>query len=373
MGGRTVAGVVLVIALVAACGGRVGDPASVVPHPAAGEEASAVVTETAPPTAEPIPDDVPRLDASAVSTSVVVEPPVESAVSTSVVVEPPVESAVSTSVVVEPPVESAVSTSVVVEPLVESVVVEPPVESVAPASPTEGAAAGPVSSPKPATSQPTERRVTPPGQPVAVLVAKDGVNGVIPVYDTPDGTRLSFRDGDLWSFTYRGNRLVLRVTQGAEGDEWVEADLPVRPTGVRGWIRTENFDWTTVNHHILVDLSDRSVALFEGNELIVATQAIVGTPSTPTPILSGFIVEKIPNHSQQNASIVLGDWILMLSFFSQTLDSFGGGLPRIALHGTHIPGRVGEALSNGCIRIPNDIIETIAHRAPLGTVVNVRA
>ena len=364
IGGRTVAGVVLVIALVAACGGRVGDPASVVPHPAAGEEASAVVTETAPPTAEPIPDDVPRLDASAVSTS------------TSVVVEPPVEPAVSTStsVVVEPLVESVVEPLVepVVEPLVESVV-EPPVESVAPASPTEGAAAGPVSSPKPTTSQPTERRVTPPGQPVAVLVAKDGVNGVIPVYDTPDGTRLSFRDGDLWSFTYRGNRLVLRVTQGAEGDEWVEADLPVRPTGVRGWIRTENFDWTTVNHHILVDLSDRSVALFEGNELIVATQAIVGTPSTPTPILSGFIVEKIPNHSQQNASIVLGDWILMLSFFSQTLDSFGGGLPRIALHGTHIPGRVGEALSNGCIRIPNDIIETIAHRAPLGTVVNVRA
>ena len=63
----------------------------------------------------------------------------------------------------------------------------------------------------------------------------------------------------------------------------------------------------------------------------------------------------------------------MLSFFTESLDSFGGGLPRIALHGTHIPERVGEALSNGCIRIPNNIIETIAHQAPLGTVVNIVA
>ena len=208
---------------------------------------------------------------------------------------------------------------------------------------------------------------------MTVLVAKDDVNGVIPVYDAPDGTRLSFPDGELWSYTFRGNRLVVRVTQGSRGDAWVQAELPVRPSGVRGWIRTENFDWVTHNHHVLVDVSARSVALFDGDDLVVSTRAIVGKSSTPTPTLRGFIVEKLPNHNQQNASVVLGDWVLMLSFFSQALSSFGGGLPRIALHGTHIPERVGEALSNGCIRIPNHIIETIARRAPLGTVVNVVA
>ena len=213
----------------------------------------------------------------------------------------------------------------------------------------------------------------PPWQPVTVLIARDDVNGVIPVYDAPDGSRLSFPDGELWSYTFRGNRLVARVTQGSQGDEWVQADLPVRPNGVRGWIRTENFNWSTVTSHILIDVSDRSVALFEGDSLVASTRAIVGKPATPTPTLSGFLVEKLPNHDQQNASVVLGSWILMLSFFSESLSSFGGGLPRIALHGTHIPERVGEALSNGCIRIPNDIIETIAQRAPLGTVVNIVA
>ena len=221
---------------------------------------------------------------------------------------------------------------------------------------------------------PTTAPVTaPPWQPVTILTSKDDVNSIIPVYDAPNGTRLAFPDGDLWSYTFRRNRLVARVLQGAEGDEWVQVELPVRPNGARGWVRAEHFNWSTVSHHVLIDVSDRSVALYEGDNLVASTRAIVGKPATPTPTLSGFLVEKLPNHSQQNASIVLGDWILMLSFFSEALNSFGGGLPRIALHGTHIPERVGEALSNGCIRIPNDIVETIARQAPLGTVVNIVA
>ena len=208
---------------------------------------------------------------------------------------------------------------------------------------------------------------------MTVLVAKENVNGVVPVYDTPGGLRLRFQDGDVWSYTFRGNRLVVRVLQGSEGDEWVLAELPVRPSGARGWIRTENFNWSTVRHHVLIDVSDRLVALFDGDDLVTYTRAIVGKSGTPTPTLSGFIVEKLPNHNRQNGSGVVGDWILMLSFFSEALDTFGGGLPRIALHGTHIPERVGEALSNGCIRIPNNIIEVIARTAPLGTVVNITA
>ena len=224
--------------------------------------------------------------------------------------------------------------------------------------------------PPPPAAAPT---TAPAWEPVTILTSKDEVNSILPVYDAPNGTRLAFPDGDVWSYTYRRNRLVTRLLQGSQGDEWVQVELPVRPNGANGWVRAEHFNWSTVSHHILIDVSDRSVALYEGDNLITSTGAIVGKSNTPTPTLSGFLVEKLPNHSQQEASIVLGDWILMLSFFSEELNSFGGGLPRIALHGTHIPERVGEALSNGCIRIPNDIVETIAQRAPLGTVVNIVA
>ncbi len=251
-----------------------------------------------------------------------------------------------------------------------------------PAEPDEPSAAPTPLEPPPAPPLPPEPRPTTwpafvpdnlEWEPATILVSKEGVNEIVPVYDAPDGNRLTFPDGELWSYTYRRNRLVVRVTQGEWGDEWVQAELPIRPNGTRGWIRTDKFNWSTVNHHILVDVSDRSIALFDGDELITHSQVIVGKRATPTPMLLGFIVEKLPNHNQQNGSVVLGDWILMLSFFSEALNSFGGGLPRIALKGTLIPERVGEALSNGGPRIPNDIIEVIAQEAPLGTAVNIIA
>ena len=346
--GRVVAGIVVVAVLVAACGANVGESADIA------ESAAAV-------NGGPILDRAPAVRSASVAPAAVPPQP-----------DPP------SPPVTEPEVASPPVTQPDPPPVTEPEVASPPVTQPDPPPVTEPEVASPpVTEPDPPPPPvPQPPPPPPPGeppswQPVNILVAKDDVNGVIPVYDAPDGTRLSFRDGELWSYTFRGNRLVVRVTQGSRGDEWVEAELPMRPSGIRGWIRTENFNWTTVNHHITVDVSQRSVALYDGDELVISTRAIVGKPATPTPRLRGYIVEKLPNHSQQNASVVLGDWVLMLSFFSQSLDSFGGGLPRIALHGTHIPERVGEALSNGCIRIPNNIIETIARRAPLGTVVSV--
>ena len=51
-------------------------------------------------------------------------------------------------------------------------------------------------------------------------------------------------------------------------------------------------------------------------------------------------------------------------------DSFDGGLPEIALHGTNQPSLVGSAASNGCIRMPNDAILQLESLVPLGTVVH---
>ena len=112
---------------------------------------------------------------------------------------------------------------------------------------------------------PIRERAAPAWQPQRIMVAKPNLREIIPVYDAPNGTQISFKDGPLWSYTYRGNQLVVRVLQGSEGDEWVEAELPMRPwdnrdrpNGVRGWVRTENFDWRTVTHHIQIDLSDEN-------------------------------------------------------------------------------------------------------------------
>ena len=271
----------------------------------------------------------------------------------------------------DPPSESATGEIPVASP-VEAEAKSPPPPSPQAVEPEATAQAVTEPAPSlPAPVQPEVRSPAPVWEPATILISKDGVDEIIPVYDAPDGNRLTFPDGEVWSYTYRRNRLVVRVTQGERGDEWVEAELPIRPNGVRGWIRTDKFDWSTVNHHILIDISDRHLVLYDGDEVVTQSRVIVGKPSTPTPLLSGFIVEKLPNHNQEHFSVVVGDWVLMLSFFSEALNSFGGGLPRIAIKGTHIPERVGEALSNGGARVPNQILEVVAWEAPLGTAVNV--
>ncbi len=195
------------------------------------------------------------------------------------------------------------------------------------------------------------------------------------MFDAPDGTELNLRDGPLWGYTYRGNPLVVRVTQGNEGDEWVEAELPVRshdqsaPSGVRGWLRTENFTWRTVNHHIQVDLSDENgyprVDFWNGNTWVTGSYAIIGRPGNTTPVMDAFVVEKYP------ASRDLGTHVLMLSGFSTTFQNDDGALPRIALHGTDVPERIGERISNGDIRVPNAVVGAIYSQAPLGTRVTI--
>ncbi len=212
-----------------------------------------------------------------------------------------------------------------------------------------------------------------------ILVARADWREIVPVYDAPNGSEISFKDGPFWSYTYRGNPIVVKVMQGSEGDEWVEAELPLRPwdnfsrpNGVRGWLRTENFEWRTVDHHIQIDLADENgnprVDFWDGDTWITGTYAIIGKASTHTPVMDSFVVEKFPGDNP-----VLGNHVVMLSGFSTTHELFNGGLPRIALHGTHIPERVGERLSNGCIRIPNQWIDLINQQAPLGTSVRIIA
>jgi lipoprotein-anchoring transpeptidase ErfK/SrfK len=55
------------------------------------------------------------------------------------------------------------------------------------------------------------------------------------------------------------------------------------------------------------------------------------------------------------------------------LDMFDGGLPEIAIHGTNQPELMGQARSNGCIRLPNDAIQRLAEVVPLGTPVEIVA
>ena len=47
----------------------------------------------------------------------------------------------------------------------------------------------------------------------------------------------------------------------------------------------------------------------------------------------------------------------------------GGSDTAIRIHGTTDPGSIGRAVSNGCIRMPDEVIQRLRDTLPLGTPV----
>ncbi len=165
---------------------------------------------------------------------------------------------------------------------------------------------------------------------------------------------------------FDGPRVFLVV--GATED-YIEVSLPIRPNGSTGWVSRDDVELSVVTHRAEVDLSDDSLTVWDGDEIIVQTKAATGKPETPTPVGEFFIRDVI----ESNPNGAYGSFILGLSGFSETLDSFAGKEPAIAIHGTNSPDLIGQEVSNGCVRIPNELVEILAGTVPLGTPVTVVA
>lgn len=166
-----------------------------------------------------------------------------------------------------------------------------------------------------------------------------------------------------------GGPLTLRVLRGKPGDQWLEVQLPVRPNGLTGWVPASDYLLTSTRIRAEVDLTKRSVTVFDGPDIIAESAAAIGTSRTPTPLGTFFIAAKRVNPPAER---FLGTHALVLSGFSETLATFSGGLPVIAIHGSNNPSQVlGRAVSNGCVRVPNSVIAFMDRHVPLGAPVHI--
>lgn len=207
----------------------------------------------------------------------------------------------------------------------------------------------------------------PPLAPYEVLVADVRPEvGELSTFDAPNGTQFAPELPQInpWYF---GGALSLLVVKGLETDQWLEVALASRPNGITAWIRTSDVALRRHRFSITIALGERMLRAYEADTLVLETPVVVGRPNTPTPVGTFFVNAEIP---QKNAGGAYGPTILSVSSFSEVLESFDGGLPEIALHGTNQPGLVGSASSNGCIRMPNDAILQLEALVPLGTVVH---
>lgn len=190
----------------------------------------------------------------------------------------------------------------------------------------------------------------------------------IPTIESPVIGRRATAMG--WEFdnpTPWGNPLTFIVTE--DHGEWLRVEMPVRPNGAEGWVRASEFDRSIIDTHVEVDVSDRTLKAYAGDVLIVDTKVVVGKDETPTPTGRLYLTD----FEEKYRGSSYGPWILPLSGYSQALDKFSGGVPVIAMHGTNRPELVGTAASNGCIRMPDDVIQKLRDTLFFGTPVDIRA
>jgi|GEM_PF-752030 len=166
--------------------------------------------------------------------------------------------------------------------------------------------------------------------------------------------------------TVFGNALVYRVLAGEPGDPWAKVYVPARPNGTTAWVQTSQFNWSSSNRMLQINVSTNTVTVFEGNNVLLTTAAVLGKSSSPTPRANGWVEEIMAG-----PSAAYGPRLISLGIYSDALNSFGGSVPKIALHGTNNPGLMGQYASNGCIRVPNDVISQIAGMMPIGSKVQI--
>ncbi len=142
---------------------------------------------------------------------------------------------------------------------------------------------------------------------------------------------------------------------------WLQVQVPVRPNGTTGWIKADGLEESTTDLHIEVSLAWHTLKLFDGDELLLDAPVAVGADDSPTPEGRFFTTTLIQGYAQPSA---YGIAAIGLSGFSEVLDSFGGGPPQIAIHGTYDEAAIGTNVSNGCIRLKNADIQALVDHLP---------
>ncbi len=172
----------------------------------------------------------------------------------------------------------------------------------------------------------------------------------------------------LGQWTYYGQKLTMMGigSTGIGDEEWIEVALPIQPNGSTGWVRAADVTVTSTDYLIRVYLDQHELEYWQGDTLLLTTPVVVGADATPTPPGTYYITDPLPF---ANPSGVYGSYALGLSGYSDTLDSFAGGPPQLAIHGTNQPSLLGTSASHGCVRVANDVISQIAETAGRGTPV----
>src|SRR5580658_374581 len=181
------------------------------------------------------------------------------------------------------------------------------------------------------------------------------------VYVAPGGKPIA-----VLPATELGGPTWVPVVQSSPG--WDRVLLPSRPDRGTGWVFTDGTGGCGVTlrstpYLIRVQVGARKLTVDDNGASMGTWTVAVGTPKTPTPTGRTFILSLLaPPHPTYSPLI------LPLGTHSNALSTFGGGPGTVGLHGWPDPSVFGQAVSNGCVRVPPAALRLLS-RIPLGTLV----
>lgn len=239
--------------------------------------------------------------------------------------------------------------------------------------------------PPPATTEPSPPSVAPPpattavpsgcasGSVVRVGTGQRSFAAVVKeravAYREPGETELaSFEQRNVNNYPTIFGVLAKRVDDRCR-PTWYHVQLPLRPNGITGWVRAADVRLEPVTTRIVVELGERRVILYDRGREVMRARVAIGSSATPTPPGRYYVNQRlIPT----DPTGPYGPGAIGISAFSPVLTGWAQGGP-IAIHGTNRPELIGQAVSNGCIRVRNDELVRLFERTRAGTPVLVRA
>ena len=161
---------------------------------------------------------------------------------------------------------------------------------------------------------------------------------------------------------------VIQEAVGPAGALWLRVRLPARPNGSTGWVRASVGSMTSTDWEIVVHRGQRRAFVLRDGRVRAGFKVVVGKPSTPTPLGTFFVVEKL----RLAPGVTEGPWTLLTSAHSNVLRAYDGGTGQVALHGTiGMSAPLGTFASHGCVRFAPAAISWIAGHVEAGTPVIV--
>jgi hypothetical protein len=198
------------------------------------------------------------------------------------------------------------------------------------------------------------------------VIAHVRPSSVVALRARPNGPVVA-RVGAITRF---GSERALGVVSIRHG-RWLAVTEPGVADNRVVWIdaRAGGLRYSRTALEIDVDLSERTLTVRSGNDVLRTLSVGVGAFDSPTPTGRFAVTDKLDGAS---FSAAYGCCILALSAIQPSVPRGWAGGDRIAIHGTLSPSDFGQAVSAGCVHARDADLRWLMREVPLGTPVVIR-